>query len=65
APDLTDYAALSAIDFYPCPHHTNQPFKKAVEKIIARHDAEMALKPISNAQAILVADSDVKTEQAI
>jgi dipeptidase E len=65
APDLTDYTALNAIDFYPCPHHTNQPFKKAVEKIIAIYGVEMALKPISNSQAILVAASHVNIKQAI
>ncbi|GHV05580.1 putative peptidase Lmo0363 [Campylobacterota bacterium] len=59
APDLSDYAALGIVDFYPCPHYTEQPFKKAVEKIIAKYEAQLALKPITNSQAILVSGSDV------
>jgi dipeptidase E len=36
APELNDYSALSIVEFYPLPHHTNFPFKKAVEKIITQ-----------------------------
>jgi dipeptidase E len=54
APDLNTFAALNIVDFYPVPHHTNFPFKKAVEKIITKYGAELKLYPISNRQAILV-----------
>ncbi|MDR1953871.1 MAG: Type 1 glutamine amidotransferase-like domain-containing protein [Clostridiales Family XIII bacterium] len=54
APDLTDYTGLGIVDFYPCPHHTNFPFKRAVEKVVERYDAERSLKLISNSQAIMV-----------
>ncbi len=54
ASDLLDYTALKLVDFYPLPHHTNFPFKKAVEKIIAEYGKNIPLYPISNSQAILV-----------
>ncbi len=60
APGLENYSALHAVAFYPLPHHTNFPFKKAVEKIIAKHAQALPLQPISNAQAILVEDDRVE-----
>jgi dipeptidase E len=53
APELTDNVALSIVKFYPVPHHTNVPFKKAVEKIIAQYGSEQKLVPISNSQVIM------------
>jgi dipeptidase E len=54
APDLHEFSALNTVEFYPLPHHTNFPFKKTVEKIIAKYESELKLYPISNSQAILV-----------
>jgi dipeptidase E len=54
APELNDNTALNLVDFYPVPHYTNFPFKKAVEKIIAEYGQKITLYPISNGQAILV-----------
>lgn len=54
APELQDNSALSIVKFYPLPHHTNFPFKKAVEKIISKYDSELKLIPISNSQVITV-----------
>lgn len=54
APQLKDYSALSIVKFYPLPHHTNFPFKKAVEKIISKYESELKLIPISNSQVILI-----------
>ena len=62
APDLDNTKGLGIIDFYPVPHYTNSPFKKAVEKIIATYGQNLELKPISNHQAILIQDGDVKIE---
>lgn len=62
APDLKDFSALSVVDFYPLPHYTNFPFKKAVEKTIAKYEADLTLYPISNSQAILVSGTDIKVE---
>ena len=64
APGLNnDFSALSIVDFFIVPHHTNFPFKKTVEKIIAEYSGKLDLRPISNNQAIIV-DGD-KIEQII
>ena len=57
-PELTSFDALGIIDFYPVPHHTNMPFKKAVENIIEQYGDQLHLYPISNAEVILV-DGDI------
>jgi dipeptidase E len=62
APELDSFSALSLVDFYPLPHHTNFPFKKAVEKIIAKYESELKLYPISNSQVILVNGEIVTVE---
>ncbi|GHT24952.1 putative peptidase Lmo0363 [Bacteroidia bacterium] len=62
APELNNYAALSVVDFYPLPHHTNFPFKKAVEKVISKYESTLQLLPISNAQTITVNGNDIKIE---
>ncbi|MBL7970203.1 MAG: Type 1 glutamine amidotransferase-like domain-containing protein [Prolixibacteraceae bacterium] len=62
APELKSFDALNVVDFYPLPHHTNFPFKKTVEKIIAQYQPELKLYPISNSQAILVNETDVKVK---
>ncbi|GHU98327.1 putative peptidase Lmo0363 [Clostridia bacterium] len=59
APELDGFAALNAVEIYPLPHHTNQPFKRAVEKIIDKYGADLPLRPISNSQAILVNGNDI------
>ena len=59
APELETFSALSSVDFYPLPHYTNFPFKKAVEKIIAKYETDLKLYPISNSQAILVNGNEV------
>ena len=60
APELSDLSALHVVDFYPLPHHTNFPFKKAVEKIIAGYGEQLTLYPISNSQAITVKGAEVR-----
>ena len=62
APDLDEFSALKIIDFYPLPHYTNFPFKKAVEKTIVKYESNLTLYPISNSQAILVNGTDIKVE---
>lgn len=54
APNLHSFSALSAVDFYPLPHHTNFPFEETVEKILADYADKINLCPISNSQAIAV-----------
>jgi Peptidase E len=62
APELTDFDGLGIVDFYPVPHYTNAPFKKAVEKIIDSYGESLALKPISNKQAILFENGEARIE---
>ena len=62
APELENTEGLGVIDFYPVPHCSNFPFKKAVEKIIATYGESIPLKPINNHQAILIEDDDVRIE---
>jgi dipeptidase E len=54
APNLESFSSLGLVDFYPLPHHTNFPFKEAVEEIISNYAKKIELCPISNAQAIVV-----------
>ncbi|HPW51401.1 MAG TPA: Type 1 glutamine amidotransferase-like domain-containing protein [Spirochaetota bacterium] len=63
APELKDTSALSVIDFYPLPHYTNFPFKKAAEKIITNYQDKIPLQPISNSQVILVKGESMKIEK--
>jgi|SRR5690625_4946163 len=58
APILDSFSSLGLVDFYPLPHHTNFPFKEAVENIISNYAGEIELCPISNAQAIIVNESE-------
>lgn len=60
APGLKDFDSLGLVDFYPVPHHTNFPFKKAVDKIIAQYSSMLPLKPINNKEAILVDSNGVR-----
>lgn len=60
APNLESFSGLDLVDFYPLPHHTNSPFKKVVEKIIADYTEKISLCPISNAQAITVNGKNVE-----
>lgn len=64
APELAVFTALNVVDFYPLPHHSNFPFKKAVERIIAKYESTLTLYPISNSQAILVNGDVIKVEKA-
>ena len=60
APDLTSFGSLALTDFYTVPHHTNAPFKKAVEKIKEKYAATLTLYPITNQEAVLVSGDAVE-----
>jgi len=60
APNLDSFNSLDIVDFYPLPHHTEFPFKKAVEKIISEYSGDLKLMPITNSQAIWVNGSSVE-----
>jgi dipeptidase E len=54
AESLQTDEALGVVDFTPVPHHTNFPFAKAVEKILAKYGTTLDLRPMSNKQVITV-----------
>ncbi|MDO4692215.1 MAG: Type 1 glutamine amidotransferase-like domain-containing protein, partial [Porphyromonadaceae bacterium] len=62
APELTSFEGLNVIDVYPLPHHTNYPFKRAVEQVLA-DNPELNLLPFSNKQAICVTGSEVQLRE--
>ena len=62
APNLENFNSLGLTDFYTVPHHTNAPFKKAVEKIIEQYSPSLALRPISNKEAVLVNGDEVEIQ---
>ncbi|APC96598.1 Type 1 glutamine amidotransferase-like domain-containing protein [Francisella frigiditurris] len=60
ADSLNNYNALNLIDFYPVPHHTNNPFKEVVDEILNDYRDKLNLIPISNTEAIEVNGHDIK-----
>ena len=64
APSLTSFDALRLTEFFTVPHHTNAPFKKAVEKIKAQYGTTLTLYPISNKEAVLV-EGDAVTVRGV
>lgn len=60
APELTSFDALHVVDFYPVPHHTNEPFVQATEDIIKTYGEVLQLQPISNNEVIVVKGDKVK-----
>jgi len=63
APDLVNFDALDLVEFYTVPHYTNSPFKKIAQKIIDNYSSTLNLSPISNNDAILVNNNEVKIER--
>lgn len=62
APDLESLEALGLVEFYTVPHYTNPPFEKSAQKIIDTYSSTLKLTPISNKDAILVNNNEVKIE---
>ncbi|MES1947263.1 S51 family peptidase [Salinisphaera sp. C84B14] len=54
AADLEDFSGLGLIDFFPVPHYGNAPFAEAAEQIMATYGTKLALRPLSNTQAMIV-----------
>lgn len=59
APDLESFTGLGLIDFFPVPHYGNIPFAEAAEQVMATYDATLALRPLSNTQAMIVDEERV------
>ncbi|MEG1755662.1 MAG: peptidase E [Clostridia bacterium] len=64
APNLIEYDALGLVEFYPVPHYGSAPFKKVVQNMIDTHSHMLKLIPISNHDAILVQNDEVKIERS-
>ena len=62
APDLESFEALGLVDFYPVPHYNNPPFQEASKKIIDTYSSTLKLSPISNQEAILVNNEEIKVK---
>lgn len=62
APELVSFDALNLVGFYTVPHYTNAPFKKIAHKIVDSYSSALNLSPISNNEAILVENGEVKIE---
>ena len=62
AADLESLEALGLVEFYTVPHYTNPPFTKSGQKIIGTYSSALNLIPISNKDAILVNNNEVKIE---
>lgn len=63
ASDLASFDALGLVDFYPIPHYNNAPFKKIAQKIVDDYSSVLNLSPISNHEAILVENDNVRIER--
>ncbi|MGL5439226.1 MAG: peptidase E [Filifactoraceae bacterium] len=63
APSLLNFDALGLVDFYTVPHFTNFPFKKSAQKIADNYSAALNLSPISNNEAILIVDNEIRIER--
>lgn len=54
ATELENFKGLGLVDFFPIPHHTNEPFKQAVEAILLQYNDKIPLVAISNTEVIQV-----------
>lgn len=54
APDLTDYSALSLVDFCVVPHYEEFPFEQSAAKTIETYEDTLNLLSINNSEAIIV-----------
>ncbi len=64
APDLMDYGALGLVEFYPVPHFESSPFKKVVQTIIDTYSSKLNISPISNHDAIIIQNNEMKIEKS-
>ncbi len=60
APELTEYSGLGLVDFYVVPHLGNEDMGEGAERIIEKYSGTLDLKVITDYQAILVEDDEIK-----
>lgn len=63
APALTNFNALSLVEFYTVPHYNNAPFKKIAHKIVDNYSSLLTLSTISNNEAILIENNNIKIKK--
>ena len=61
-PHFRDFKALGVVDFYLVPHYKSFPFEEATQLIVQKYN-KLALKPITNEQAIVVFGDSVEVLQ--
>ncbi|HHF7032489.1 Type 1 glutamine amidotransferase-like domain-containing protein [Streptococcus mutans] len=54
APGLTEYSALSMVDFFVLPHWKEFPFEESSQQTAAAYDSQLKLLKLTNQQAVLV-----------
>lgn len=54
APGLTEYSALSMVDFFVLPHWKEFPFEESSQQTAAAYDGQLKLLKLTNQQAVLV-----------
>lgn len=54
APSLTEYSALSMVDFFVLPHWKEFPFEESSQQTAAAYDGQLKLLKLTNQQAVLV-----------
>lgn len=54
APGLTEYSALSMVDFFVLPHWKEFPFEESSQQTATAYDGQLKLLKLTNQQAVLV-----------
>ena len=54
SPGLTEYSALSMVDFFVLPHWKEFPFEESSQQTAAAYDGQLKLLKLTNQQAVLV-----------
>lgn len=61
--ELDSFNGLNLINFYPVPHYSNEPFKKAADDVITLYNSKLNLVPFSNSQVIRVNQDNIDVNQ--
>lgn len=61
--ELDSFNGLNLINFYPVPHYSNEPFKKAADDVITLYNSKLNLVPFSNSEVIRVNQDNIDVNQ--
>lgn len=64
APQLMGLDAMNLVAFHTVPHYSNMPFTQSTKSIMKRYASDLNLLAITNHEAILVENNDVRIEEA-